>query len=344
MSTESALLLPSPDLTLSGPQEPLIINESPFAADHTPVKLLEPHTESLANDKTMVLRKLDLFTKVGGAKLLNSMLKQDFMHLAALYEAERKESFDEDDGLYEGLQIQKSYSNSEGDFSLNLFERTDKQVREAYLNRLMSMGILKTKPTKKHQEIIILDWDDTLMCTSYLTRLGLVQLPESALEPLKVLDEKISKFLEKTTSFGKTMIITNAEEKWVAYTGMGYLPKSYKIIQESIEVVSARARYQDEFPADTFRWKVEAFLDLRKNFDDNVMANIVSIGDSRAEMEAARCLGEQMSHAIVKTVKFKNNPGVNDLIKQINLLTDKFEQIITSRANLTIRLEKKQSN
>jgi len=342
MSTESAVLLPSADLTLSGPQEPLIINESPFAADHTPINLLEPTTPNSANDKAM-LSRVRFASKVLGVKSMNSMPKADFKKMAEVFEAERKESLDEGDGL-EDLQIQKSYSNSEGDFSMNLFERTDDEIRKAYLTRLMKMGILKMTPSKKHQEIIILDWDDTLMCTSYLTRIGLMQLPEGALEPLRILDEKIAKFLEKAISFGRVVIITNAEEKWVAYTGLGYLPKSYQIIQENVEVISARARYQDEFPADTFRWKVEAFLDFRKEFDDNVIANIVSIGDSRAEMEAARCLGEQMSHSIVKTVKFKNNPGVNDLIKQINLLNDRFEQIITSRASLTIRLEKKSSN
>jgi len=343
MSTESAVLLPAPDLTLSKPQEPLIINESPFSNDITPVTLIEPSSQNLANDKTMLL-KFNYLNRLGmGSKLTSSMTKADFMKMSVMFEAERKESLDEGDGL-EDLMIQKSYSNSEGDFSLNLFQRTDDEVRQAYLNRLINMGILKLQPSKKHQEIIILDWDDTLMCTSYLTRIGLMQLPEGALEPLRTLDEKVAKFLEKATSFGQVIIITNAEEKWVAYTGLGYLPKSYEIIQEKIQVISARARYQEEFPADTFRWKVETFLDLRKNFNDNVIANIVSIGDSRAEMEAARCLGEQMSHSIVKTVKFKNNPGVNDLIKQLNLLNDKFEQIITSRASLTIRLEKKSSS
>ena len=334
MSTESAILLPAPDFSLSGVKEPLIIDESPFTADQTPVNLIEPDTEDLPNDRAR------LYTSyLGRLGLLNSMSKQEFGKIFHMSEPERKES-DEGDGFSPNLKIQKSYSNVEGDFSLNFHQRTDEDVRNAYIYRL---GIPSMKPSKRYQEIIIIDWDDTLMCTSYLTRLGLVQLPESALEPLKVLDEKVAKFLEKATAAGETILITNAEEKWVQYTGLSYLPKSYQIIQEKMQVISARANHQDEFPADTFRWKAEAFLALKERFGDN-MANIVSIGDSRAEMEAARILGDKIPHSIVKTVKFKNNPGVNDLIKQINLLTDKFEQIITSRANLTIRLEKKQSN
>lgn len=295
-----------------------------FTASVAPSESQGP--EIVDTDDKSKLFQFDLLNKLGMA--------------AKVYESGRKESFDEDD-LYNEEVFTDSYTNAEGDFSLSLFQRTDDEVRQAYLNRLINMKILKLQPVKKHQEIILLDWDDTLLCTSYLGRYGLVHLPEKILEDLKVLDNRVSLLLETATSFGKTYIITNAEEGWVAYTGMMFLPKSYKIIQEKIEVISARNKYQEKYPEDTYRWKVESFLDLKKMFDSSLVANIFCVGDSRVEMEAARCLGESLNHAIVKTVKFKTTPGVQDLIKQIDLLNDRFEYIITSRTSLTIRLEKK---
>lgn len=272
-----------------------------------------------------------------------SMSKDDIKKMSFIYEAERRESFDDDDLIShdEGEQIQSSYSNPEGDFALNFFQKTDDEVRQAYLNRLIGMKILKLQPKRKVQEIVILDWDDTLLCTSYLGRVGLVNLPDKVVEALKVLDEKVRDLLEMATNLGKTFIVTNANPGWVTSTGMVFLPKSYDIIKEKVEVVSAREQFGGEYPDDTYKWKIEAFMELRKKFEEDVEANIVCVGDSRQEMEAARCLGEQFERAVVKTVKFKSSPGVQDIIKQVGLLNEKFAYIISSKTNLTIRLEKK---
>lgn len=309
--------------------------ENNFSQEKTEVEFsAEP------SPKNMIL-KLDLLTKLGmGSKTVKAMTKDDIKKMSFIYESERRESFDEED-LSPDQEVHSSYSNLEGDFSLNFFQKTDDEVRQAYLNRLINMKILRLQPSKKHQEIIILDWDDTLLCTSYLGRYGLVNLPEEILEPVKMLDEKVAALLETVTSYGKTFIITNAQQGWVASTGSHFLPKSYAIIQEKIKTVSARSEYEDEYPEDRYRWKVEAFLDLKRQFSDDIAVNIVCVGDSRVEIDAARCLGEQFDHALVKTVKFKNCPSAQDLVKQISLLQERFEQIITSRTNLTIRLEKK---
>jgi len=305
--------------------------------------LFTPTNSTISQKK--IANKLELFNRLGlGSRLINSMTKEDIKKMSILFEAERRESFEEEDPMLSELTIKKSYSNIEGDFSLNFLERTDDQVRQAYLNKLITMKILKLNPIKKHQEIIVFDWDDTLICTSHLTKLGLLHLSEEMLEDLQALDDKVFTLLELATSFGQTCIVTNAELHWVNYTGMAFLPRSFKLIQERIEVISARSRFQSKFPDDHYKWKIEAFLELKKNFDDSVIANIMAIGDSRAEIEAARHLGSLLSHSLIKTVKFKSNPGIRDLTKQINLLTERFEQIITNKTSLTIRLERKASS
>jgi len=48
----------------------------------------------------------------------------------------------------------------------------------------------------------------------------------------------------------------------------------------------------------------------------------------------------QFSQAMIKTIKFRENPRPDELVKQLDLVFDKFEQIYMSIRNLTIRLEK----
>jgi hypothetical protein len=43
----------------------------------------------------------------------------------------------------------------------------------------------------------------------------------------------------------------------------------------------------------------------------------------------------------VKTIKFRENPRPDEMVKQLGLVVEKFGEIFESNKNLTIRLEKK---
>lgn len=68
------------------------------------------------------------------------------------------------------------------------------------------------------------------------------------------------------------------------------------------------------------------------------------IGDSNVEIEAGKNLATQFPTALIKTVKFRERPSPDEMIKQISLVISKFEVIATSAKNLTIRLERKSQN
>lgn len=72
--------------------------------------------------------------------------------------------------------------------------------------------------------------------------------------------------------------------------------------------------------------------------DSDAITNIVAIGDSNIELQAAYHLASQYSHAFIKTVKFRESPSTHELIKQIKLVTQQFEQIVVAPKNLTVRL------
>lgn len=44
------------------------------------------------------------------------------------------------------------------------------------------------------------------------------------------------------------------------------------MIQETgIIVISARTEFEDVFPGDYYKWKIEAFKNLKRNYDEDVM-------------------------------------------------------------------------
>lgn len=89
-------------------------------------------------------------------------------------------------------------------------------------------------------------------------------------------------------------------------------------------------------------WKIQAFLNMKKAFDCDLVTNLICLGDSFIEMDAARILASKFTQAFIKTVKFKENPKPDELNKQLVLVAGQFNDGIYSPIkNLTIRVERK---
>ena len=69
-----------------------------------------------------------------------------------------------------------------------------------------------------------------------------------------------------------------------------------------------------------------------------MITNLICVGDSNIEMDAAHTLGKEFSQSIVKTIKFRENPKPEELIKQQDLVTSKLKEIYDNPKNLTIKL------
>jgi len=299
--------------------------------------------------KRNMLLKVQMLSRMGMAnQTLDALSPKDKARMTKYHEQRTKEFDSEDssdeESLNKDLTIERSYTNADGDFSINFLGKTDAQVRSCYYNKLISMKILPTAPTKKNQSIIIYDWDDTLLCTTYLVQLGLKSVTSSVKSVIKPLDETSSQLLEKSVESGQVFIITNAEEGWVQYSAQVFMPKTWNVIKSKrITVISARSNYQQQFPKDCKRWKKEAFKALVKDFKTDIVTNLVAIGDSHIEIDAAHVLAKQFDKAIIKTIKFKELPQPEELSKQQALVFEKFDSMFVSLKDLTIRLEKKSS-
>lgn len=239
-------------------------------------------------------------------------------------------------------QCDTKYSNVE--YELQLVKKNE-DIRKSYITKLMYNKVWEpiNKP-KQHNTLIIFDWDDTLLCTSHLTLNGVynenIRYTEKDYENLSKIEENVIKLMKLAISKGDTYIITNAAPGWVEYSTRKFYPKVIEILS-SVKIISARGKYEKEYPNDSKMWKVQAFLEMQKNFNQDLVTNIICLGDSLIEMEAAQILATKFSQAYIKTIKFKEIPKPEELNKQLLLVIDQFNTIYSSVKNLTIRVEKK---
>ncbi|EGR26863.1 protein kinase, putative [Ichthyophthirius multifiliis] len=238
------------------------------------------------------------------------------------------------------LQLENTYEQN--GYQMKFHSRSDDDVRNKYIKKLQNQKILKQNQTQKHQSLIIFDWDDTILCTKYLQYYDFVDIPIEILRQLSFLDNSASKLLKKATTYGNTYIITNAIKGWVQYSSQLFLPKVFNVINENqITVISARTEFEDVFPGDCLKWKVETFKNLKKFYDEDLITNLICLGDSNIEIDALHILAKGFNQSLIKTIKFKENPNPEELARQQELVNDKFDQIYLTIKNLTIRLEKK---
>ena len=223
-----------------------------------------------------------------------------------------------------------------------------KKIRDAYYNKLVITNQWNTlKKEKVFNNIFFFDWDDTLLCTSYL-------LPTGALNDMEInkkdkaiisnLDSIVSKLLAKTVKLGLVFIITNGAPGWVEMSSKKFYPQSAKIITK-IKIISARGLCEKKLPGDMRQWKTRAFkyalnsIEIKKN----IPTNIIVLGDSIIEMEASYNIKDFFSNAYLKTIKFKESPSHIELEKELKIIFAQLDSILTNFKNLSIKVTRKKN-
>lgn len=231
-------------------------------------------------------------------------------------------------------------------FVLN-FNKIGKDIRGAYFNKLMNKGLLNNhEETKKFKfnNIFILDWDDTLLCTTVLSPCGyfddnIIVLP-SKMEKIQKLEILVKKLLTLMIEKGDAYIITNSEPGWVEYSCKRFFPNTYDLLNK-IKIISSRGLYEKKFAKEFRKWKSMAFSEVIKNYDKTLPTNIICMGDSAYEIEAAHGLAVNFPNGFIKAIKFREYPKIDELISQLNLVLDKFNFIYSACKNWTITVDKK---
>lgn len=169
-------------------------------------------------------------------------------------------------------------------------------MRRHFLSRLTysKVWLMPQDKLKRYETVIIFDWDDTLLCTSFINPTGTFnpnqKIQQQTLQQIKILEYSARKILELSVANGKTYIITNAGEGWVQYSAEKFMPSLVPLLKK-INIISARAKYE-HLTSDYTKWKLHAFLEAQKDLEKAEIKNIIALGDNQLEIDAAHHLAQ----------------------------------------------------
>jgi hypothetical protein len=198
--------------------------------------------------------------------------------------------------------------------------------------------------------VIIFDWDDTLLASSFLSSRGyrldteMEKSPEAEVvdAQLRELETAVCTLLTMAMSYGHVHIVTNAETGWVQLSAQKFMPSVVPFLSR-VNVLSARSTFEPAHPDSPLKWKFFAFqekLAAHFNADYKVGSkkNVVSFGDSHVEREAVRAVTRAMHSTRCKSVKFAERPSMEQLRRQLELVTNCFHYIHHHDGDLDLQL------
>ena len=191
----------------------------------------------------------------------------------------------------------------------------------------------------KKETFFIFDWDDTLMCTSFIL---------SKAQPLSK-DEKItlfnlgnlvSVFLSHCKEYGNVIILTNSAKNWVKQTALEKLGIS-DLEDNNIKIISTRDIYLKK-GVDKKYWKEMALDEIFNKYKSKI-ENLICASDSERDINTFKKFMIKNKDINISTIKFKRKPNLLVLIKEIKFLINCLGKIIGSSKNYYLLKEEKET-
>lgn len=197
--------------------------------------------------------------------------------------------------------------------------------------------------TYSDSTVTVLDWDDTLMPSTWLKEQGLTWtaladkfgITKEMVDACEEVAPHVERVIKKGQEYGKVFIITNGAHGWVEKSCELFMPSIRNLIL-SLPIISAADLYR-YFSKDPISWKRMTF---RRDLLDRAFGGmprakrvVISIGDGYAEQEAARNLMaigsySQVGLLSVRCLKIVESSSPTILIRQL----DEICQILPSLA------------
>jgi len=193
--------------------------------------------------------------------------------------------------------------------------------------------------------VVLFDYDDTLLASSFLSGKG-YRLDSDATASdvdagLKELEQSVIAVLTLALRFGHVHIVTNAETGWVQLSAQKFMPGLVPLLNK-VKVISARSTFESVHPEAPVKWKYCAFQETLNNvfggMESKVAKNVISFGDSHVEREAVRAVTRGYPNVKTKSVKFAERPSMEQLRRQIELVTNCFNYIYLHDGDLDLQL------
>eukprot|EP00173_Palmaria_palmata_P001073 Plantae.Rhodophyta-Palmaria_palmata.ctg15654.p2 GENE.Plantae.Rhodophyta-Palmaria_palmata.ctg15654~~Plantae.Rhodophyta-Palmaria_palmata.ctg15654.p2 ORF type:complete len:123 (+),score=12.93 Plantae.Rhodophyta-Palmaria_palmata.ctg15654:56-424(+) len=120
------------------------------------------------------------------------------------------------------------------------------------------------------------------------------------------------------------------------------MPKLTAFLLESpdrIKLISARTKHEHLAPKDPSAWKIAAFVaEVEHDYPEDSDLNVLVLGDSTSERDAAHVLGENLPEAHVKSVKLVEQPTISQLHRQLTLLSSTFGDLAAHYSSFDVNL------
>jgi len=135
-------------------------------------------------------------------------------------------------------------------------------IDSKYSNYTSSDKLKSASPNTSDKEtIIVFDWDDTLLASSFLSSKGYrLDTDKSKLVDveagLRDLEQAIIQVVTLALQYGEVHIVTNAETGWVQLSAAKFIPAVVPLLHR-VSILSARSTYEGRYPDAPLKWKSE---------------------------------------------------------------------------------------
>lgn len=193
--------------------------------------------------------------------------------------------------------------------------------------------------------LCLIDWDDTILPTTWLSRRGLlnkrVSVTEEQRSQLSALAEAAGATLEAAAIHGRVVIITNAGEGWVQQSCAHFMPSLVPLLQQ-VPVVSARAIFEPLGIRSPTEWKCRAFETEMEGVADTLPSiqgfSLIAIGDSSQEHEAVLRAAQKVPGCFAKSLRFAERPTPDQLIEEHSLVAGTLNDVVAHVGDLDIEV------
>jgi len=206
---------------------------------------------------------------------------------------------------------------------------------------------LDDSPFTTEQTLMIFDWDDTILPSTWVQKQGL-RLDEAShvsaeqREQLDSMAQVAIRTLRAAKKLGTVVLVTNAERGWIELSSRKFMPSICPLL-ESFKIVSARALFEKPGVTLPSMWKSLAFRDEinmhYQSLAEDWTRNVISFGDAMHERLAVFQVTSDMSNTFTKSFKFMEQPHLEQLRKEHELIFWCLRHIVSHSGTLDLQVQ-----
>jgi hypothetical protein len=187
---------------------------------------------------------------------------------------------------------------------------------------------------------LLVDWDDTLLPTTYLTTMGISwktlasDVPTAVRNELRKYAYRVKATLSVLEGHGQVVIVTNAAKGWIETSCARFLPEIEDLIRSFRRISARPTEFEEDEEIDPKEWKEEAFCKLAAaHFANPIGQPVFSLGDARWERDAVRMTSTRLG-VVSQSLKLIEHPSIETLEKEhVSLQEDGYLDELLGRAD-----------